>query len=74
MRGFGVWMSTGATQLCTCTFGNSLHFGFTSAFENTEVQRRFFELLTNEGIEIEIRSNEYHEEEGAACSDVTAAE
>lgn len=69
VRGFGVFMSTGATQLCTCSFGNSLHFGFTSAFENTEVQRRFFELLVNEGIAIEIRSNEFHEEEGAACSD-----
>lgn len=74
VRGFGVFMSTRATQLCTCSFGNELHFGFTSAFENTEVQRRFFELLVNEGIEIEIRSNEYHEEEGAECSDVPAAE
>lgn len=74
VRGFGVFMSTRATQLCTCSFGNELHFGFTSAFENTEVQRRFFELLVNEGIEIEIRSNEYHEEEGAECSDAPAAE
>lgn len=65
VRGFGVFMSTHATQLCTCSFGNSLHFGFTSAFENTEVQRRFFELLVAEGIAIEIRSNEYHEEEEA---------
>lgn len=74
VRGFGVFMSTGATQLCTCSFGNSLHFGFTSAFENTEVQRRFFELLVDEGIEIEIRSNEYHEEEEVSCSDAPAAE
>ncbi len=74
VRGFGVFMSTRATQLCTCSFGNELHFGFTSAFENTEVQRGFFELRVNEGIEIEIRSNEYHEEEGAECSDAPAAE
>ena len=74
VRGFGVFMSTGATQLCTCSFGNSLHFGFTSAFENTEVQRRFFELLADEGIEIEIRSNEHHREEEAPCSDAPAAE
>ena len=53
VRGFGVFMSTRATQLCTCSFGHELHFGCTSAFENTEVQRRFFELLVNEGIEIE---------------------
>nr|WP_297176269.1 hypothetical protein [uncultured Agathobaculum sp.] len=74
VRGFGVFMSTGATQLCTCSFGSSLHFGFTSAFENTEVQRRFFELLADEGIDIEIRSNEYHEEEETPCSDAPAAE
>ena len=71
---FGLCITTGATQLCTCSFGNSLHFGFTSAFENTEVQRRFFELLADEGIEIEIRSNEYHEEEETPCSDAPAAE
>ena len=73
VRGFGVFMSTHATQLCTCSFGNSLHFGFTSAFENTEVQRRFFELLVGEGIDVEIRSNEYHEEEDALCSDAPTA-
>ncbi|WP_031476086.1 hypothetical protein [Agathobaculum desmolans] len=74
VRGFGAFMTTHATQLCTCTFGNSLHFGFTSAFENTEVQRRFFELLTGEGIDVEIRSSEYHEEEDAPCSDAQAVE
>lgn len=75
VRGFGVFMSTGAVQLCTCSFGNSLHFGFTSAFENTEVQRRFFELLVDAGVSIEIRSNEYHEEEEETpCSDAPAAE
>ena len=73
VRGFGVFMSTHATQLCTCSFGNSLHFGFTSVFENTEVQRRFFELLVGEGIDVEIRSNEYHEEEDALCSDAPTA-
>ena len=60
VRGFSVFMSTHATQLCTCTFGNSLHFGFTSAFEGTELQRRFFEQLVSEGISVEIRSNEYY--------------
>ncbi|MDO4271124.1 MAG: hypothetical protein Q4C72_09420 [Eubacteriales bacterium] len=73
VRGFGVFMSTHAVQLCTCSFGNSLHFGFTSAFESTEVQRRFFEMLVAEGIAVEIRSNEYHEEVSAPCSDAPAA-
>lgn len=62
VRGFSAFMSTHATQLCTCTFGNSLHFGFTSAFESTDVQQRFFALLTGAGIDVEIRSNEYHKE------------
>lgn len=62
VRGFGVFMSTHALQLCTCSFGDSLHFGFTCALESTEVQRRFFQTLTQDAIEVEIRSNEYHEE------------
>lgn len=63
VRGFGVFMSTGALELCTCTFDSSLHFGFTSVKEATDVQRRFFTRLTEMGIEVEIRSNEYNEEE-----------
>lgn len=73
VRGFGVFMATGALQLCTCTFGNSLHFGFTSAFESTDVQRRFFTYLTREGIAVEVRSNEYYEEDEAECSNALTA-
>ena len=72
VKGFGVFMSTPATQLCTCTFGNSLHLGFTSALENTEIQQRFFAHLAQEGIDIEIHSNEYHKED-ALCNDVPIA-
>lgn len=72
VRGFGVFMSTGALQLCTCTFGNSLHFGFTSAFESTEIERRFFAHLTDGGVDLEIRSNEYHEEEPVCSTAPTA--
>lgn len=72
VKGFGAFMSTRALQLCTCTFGSSLHFCFTSAFESTETQRRFFAQLTAAGVDLEIRSNEYHEE-GPECSTAPTA-
>lgn len=63
IRGFGVFMSTDRLQLCTCSYGNSLHFGFTSSLASTDVQRHFFQMLTAQGIAVEIRSNEYYQEE-----------
>lgn len=72
VRGFGVFMSTGATQLCTCTFGSSLHFGFTSVFESPDIQRNFFTRLSAAGVDLEIRSNEFHKED-APCSDAPIA-
>ena len=55
VKGFGVYMSTNALQLCTCSFGSSLHMDFTSALESTEVQRRFFAFLVSDGVDVEIR-------------------
>lgn len=63
VKGFGVFMSTNSIQLCTCTFENNIHFGFTSAFKNTDIQRYFFKNLVDEGIEMEIRSNDFYKEE-----------
>ena len=59
VRGFGVFMSTHCTQLCTCTFGSSFHMGFTSVLQSPEIQRRFFRLLVEDGVHLEIRSNEF---------------
>ena len=73
VRGFGVYMSTNALQLCTCSFGSSLHMDFTSALESTEVQRRFFAFLVSDGVDVEIRSSEFSQEVSKPCSDAQAA-
>lgn len=62
LKGFCAYMSTHAVQLCTCTFGNWLHLGFTSVFENADVQRNFFTRLVQSGIDVEVRSSEFHRE------------
>lgn len=62
LKGFSAYMTTNAVQLCTCTFGKKLHFGFTSAFEDPDVQRNFFTRLVEAGIDIEVRSNEWQKE------------
>lgn len=60
VKGFGAFMSTHCTQLCTCTFENSIHMGFTSVLYSTEVQRRFFQRLLQDGVELEVRSNDFY--------------
>lgn len=60
VKGFGVFMSTRCTQLCVCTFENSIHMGFTSALYSSEVQRRFFRRLLQDGVELEVRSNDFY--------------
>lgn len=60
VRGFGVFMSTHCTQICTCTFGKEFHMGFTSVLRHPGVQRRFFQRLHQDGIELEIRSNAFY--------------
>lgn len=62
VRGFGVFMSTHCTQICTCTFGKEFHMGFTSVLRDPAVQRRFFQRLRQDGIELEIRSNAFYRE------------
>lgn len=51
---FDVLFSTQKVQLCTCSFGDKMSFGFTSAFISAEVQREFFRTLTGMGIEVSI--------------------
>lgn len=63
VKGFSAFMSTHALQVCTASFGENIHFGFTSALEEPSVQRHFFKKLVQEGIAVEIRSNEFHKED-----------
>lgn len=72
VRGIGVFMSTHALQLCTCTYGDNIHFGFTSVFESPVIQRNFFTRLVSDGIPVQVRSNDYFVED-EPCNSVPRA-
>jgi hypothetical protein len=57
IRQFTVCTSARRPQICMCSYGDRLVISFTSPFKDTEIQRRFFEHLSNKGIQIEISSN-----------------
>lgn len=58
---FGILISTLKTQMCVCSYKDRLQIGFTSGYTETDIQRNFFRALTARGIDVEIRSNGFHE-------------
>ena len=52
-----VFASTTKLQACICTCGDTLSVGFSSSFEETDIQRNFFHILADMGIEPVIQSN-----------------
>ena len=61
---FGVLSGTLSIQLCMCSFGDMLQIGFTSTFLSTDLQKAFIRALTEQGISVTIRSNDFHEKGG----------
>lgn len=55
---FSVVTSTLKLQLCICSYKDNLALGFSSYFESTDIQMRFFRFLSSLGINIQIRSND----------------
>lgn len=60
---FSVYTSTMKLQLCLCSFEDKLSLCFTSNFSETEIQRAFFKVLCDNGINVKIYSNDYFIEE-----------
>ena len=58
---FGVYTSTPKMELCMCSFGDKLSLGFTSRFDTDNIQRNFFRILKEQGIEVETVEPEYPE-------------
>ena len=58
---FGVYTSTPKMELCMCSFGDKLSLGFTSRFDTDNIQRNFFRILKEQGIEVEAAGSEYPE-------------
>ena len=57
VRQFGVLCSTARIQACICSYMDNLVISFSSPFLSTDIQRRFFRLLTSMGADVEIKSN-----------------
>lgn len=57
IRQFCVYTSAGSPRITLCTYGDRLVLSFSSPFAETEIQRIFFESLSQRGIRIEITSN-----------------
>lgn len=61
IKRFDVFVSTDKLQACVCSYGGLLTVSFTSAFRSTNVQKRFFRILTEAGVDVEIQSNKLEE-------------
>ncbi len=57
IKQFSVFTSARRPQFCVCSYRDRLVVSFTSPFRETEIQRNFFKLLAEKGIDIEITSN-----------------
>lgn len=57
IRQFDVFTSTDQLRMCMCSYQDRLVLSFTSAFVNTDIVRRFFRMLSEMGIDIEIVSS-----------------
>ena len=54
---FSICVSAKRPQIVLCSYGDRLVIGFTSPFEETDIQRTFFQFLSNTGVDVEISSN-----------------
>lgn len=51
---FGVFTSTPKTELCMCSFRDELVLNFTSRYVSVNIQRNFFRILKNLGLEVSL--------------------
>lgn len=54
---FSICVSARRPQIVLCSYGDRLVISFTSPFQDTDIQRIFFQFLTNRGIGVEITTN-----------------
>lgn len=58
---FGVFTSTPKMELCVCSFGDKLSLAFTSRYDTVNIQRNFYRILKEQGINVEQVQPEYPE-------------
>lgn len=57
VKQFSICVSARRPLITLCSYEDRLAISFTSPFEETDIQRSFFQFLSHKGIEIEILSN-----------------
>lgn len=62
IRLFDVFNSTPRLQLCMCSYETWTTLSFSSTFVGTDIQRRFFRMLSEMGLPVEITASQVDEE------------
>lgn len=56
---FSAFMTASSQQVCVCSFKDKMTFGEVSPFKTHKTMLNFFRCLTEEGLEVELGSNDY---------------
>ena len=56
---FGIFASTDALQLCSCSYGDQMVLGFTSKMPDDSIQRNFQQLLKKEEVSVREEKNDF---------------
>ena len=59
---FGVYTSTNRTELCSCSFQDTLSLGFTSRYDSTNIQRNFYRILKELGASVKVAEPDFPED------------
>lgn len=59
---FGVYTSTNRTELCICSFHDTLSLGFTSRYDSTNIQRNFYRILKELGASVKVAEPDFPED------------
>ena len=59
---FGVYTSTNRTELCICSFQDTLSLGFTSRYDSTKIQRNFYRILKELGASVKVAEPDFPED------------
>lgn len=62
IRSFDVCTGTNRLQVCICSYLDNLSINFTTPLMNSDIQRRFFRILTGFGVEVELTANQIADE------------
>lgn len=59
---FGVYTSTNRTEVCICSFQDTLSLGFTSRYDSTNIQRNFYRILKELGASVKVAEPDFPED------------